>query len=132
MASTLPPQSSAGGIFILGSTQKRACRPLLQMTSPITITMTSGGMVFVPPTKRNRTASGKTNTFTPTRLPCRKMSIIHNNDVFFSRAQRSMSNVLKSNPPPNQEWTNKISLWRPDSQCAGLSYTENHRNQMQE
>ena len=49
----------------------------------ITIMMTSGGMVFVPPTKRNRTASGKTNTFTPTRLPCRKMSIIHNNDVVF-------------------------------------------------
>ena len=93
----------------------------------ITIMMTSGGMVFVPPTKRNRTASGKTNTFTPTRLICRKMSIIHNNDVFFSRAQRSMSNVLKSNPPPNQEWTNKISLWRPDSQCAGLSYIKTHK-----
>merc|ERR1711936_1328295 len=38
MASTLPPQSSAGG-----------------------------GMVFVPPTKRNRTSSGKTNTFAPSR-----------------------------------------------------------------
>ena len=37
MASTLPPQASADR------------------------------MVFIPPTKRSRTASGKTNTFTPTR-----------------------------------------------------------------